>query len=138
MEGPCGNKVEIEHDGGISSVYCHLSRFAAGLRAGQHVEAQQLIAYVGQTGRVTGPAPCTSASRETAFFINPMTFLRLDGVRVIPHAHRADFDRLRTDLDGELDTIALPAPPAGATPSGDTAPQGSGGNGENETFFEEQ
>ncbi len=54
-DGPCGNKVEIAHPGGITSVYCHLSRFAAGLHVGQHVEGRQLIAYVGQTGRVTGP-----------------------------------------------------------------------------------
>ena len=29
--GPCGNRVEISHAGGVSSVYCHLSRFAQGL-----------------------------------------------------------------------------------------------------------
>ena len=53
--GPCGNRVEIAHPGNIQSIYCHLSRFAAGLHVGHHVEQRQLIAYVGQTGRVTGP-----------------------------------------------------------------------------------
>jgi hypothetical protein len=133
MEGPCGNKVEIEHDGGISSVYCHLSRFAAGLRPGQRVEARQLIAYVGQTGRVTGPH-LHFGIKKNGMFIDPMT-LRLDGVRLVPRGQRPDFDRLRTDLDAELDTIPLPAGGAGGGPTGDTAPQGSG---ENETFYEEQ
>jgi murein DD-endopeptidase MepM/ murein hydrolase activator NlpD len=50
-DGPCGNKVEIAHAAGISSVYCHLSRFVPGLRVGTRVEQRQLIAYVGQTGR---------------------------------------------------------------------------------------
>jgi murein DD-endopeptidase MepM/ murein hydrolase activator NlpD len=131
MEGPCGNKVEIEHEGGISSVYCHLSRFAPGLRPGQRVEAQQLIAYVGQTGRVTGPHLHFGIKRN-GVFVDPMT-LRLDGVRVVPRARRADFDRLRGDLDVELDAIPLPAPPAAGM--GETAPQPGV---EGDTFFEEQ
>jgi murein DD-endopeptidase MepM/ murein hydrolase activator NlpD len=130
MEGPCGNKVEIDHEGGITSVYCHLSRFAAGLRPGQRVEARQLIAYVGQTGRVTGPH-LHFGIKKNGVFIDPMT-LRLDGVRVVPRSRRAEFDRYRADLDTELDTIPLPA--SAGSPPGETAPQGS----DTETFFEEQ
>ena len=135
MEGPCGNKVEIQHDGGIASVYCHLSRFAAGLRPGQRVEARQLIAYVGQTGRVTGPHLHFGIKKNGAF-IDPMT-LRLDGIRLVPRARRAEFDHLRSDLDAELDGIPLPAQAAG-TPPGETAAQGSGGASDSETFYEEQ
>ncbi len=106
-DGPCGNKVEISHPANITSVYCHLSRFAPGLRAGMHVEQRQLIAYVGQTGRVTGPH-LHFGIRRAGIVIDPMT-LRLDGVRVVPRALRDDFDRQRTELDAELDGIALPA-----------------------------
>ncbi|MDP9002109.1 MAG: M23 family metallopeptidase, partial [Myxococcota bacterium] len=113
LAGPCGNRVEIEHAHGITSVYCHLSHFAAGLRAGQRVEQRQLIAYVGQTGRVTGPHLHFGVRRGDVF-IDPMT-LRLDGVRVVPRGQRDQFDRLRGELDGELDAIALPAPPSAAT-----------------------
>jgi murein DD-endopeptidase MepM/ murein hydrolase activator NlpD len=119
-DGPCGNKVEISHPGGISSIYCHLSRFAAGLRVGQHVEQRQLIAYVGQTGRVTGPHLHFGIKRG-GVFIDPMT-LRLDGVRVVPRSLRDEFDRHRAELDAELDGIPLPAP-AGTvaeTPEPDT------------------
>ena len=53
--GPCGNMVEIQHGNGLDTVYCHLKGFAPGLHAGQKVEARDLLGYVGQTGRVTGP-----------------------------------------------------------------------------------
>jgi murein DD-endopeptidase MepM/ murein hydrolase activator NlpD len=111
--GPCGNMVEIAHPNDIASVYCHLSRFAAGLHVGQHVESRQLIAYVGQTGRVTGPHLHFGIKKSGAF-IDPMT-LRLDGVRVVPRGRRDEFDRLRAGLDAELDGIPLPAPGAAAS-----------------------
>jgi murein DD-endopeptidase MepM/ murein hydrolase activator NlpD len=76
--GPCGKMVVIAHSGGITSVYCHLSRFAAGLRAGQPVESRQLIAYVGRTGRATGPHLHFGVQRN-GVFIDPLT-LPLDGV----------------------------------------------------------
>ena len=123
-DGPCGNKVEISHPGGITSVYCHLSRFAPGLRVGARVEQRQLVAYVGQTGRVTGPH-LHFGVRRNGVFIDPMS-LRLDGVRVVPKAEREEFDRRRVELDRELDGVPLPAP--GAASVEVTEP---------ETFFEE-
>jgi len=108
FDGPCGNKVEIAHPNGMTSVYCHLSRFATGLRVGQRVEQRQLIAYVGQTGRVTGPHLHFGMRRGDVFF-DPLT-LRLDGFRVVPRSRRDEFDRRRGELDAELDSIALPAP----------------------------
>jgi murein DD-endopeptidase MepM/ murein hydrolase activator NlpD len=112
-DGPCGNRVEIAHSGNVVSIYCHLSRFAAGLKAGQHVEQRQLIAYVGQTGRVTGPH-LHFGIRKNGVVIDPMT-LRLDGVRVVPRSLRDVFDRQRAQLDAELDGIALPASSAATT-----------------------
>ncbi|MGH7270454.1 MAG: M23 family metallopeptidase, partial [Polyangiaceae bacterium] len=105
--GPCGRRVEIAHAGGITSLYCHLSRYAAGLHAGLHVEQRQVIAYVGQSGRVTGPH-LHFGIRRNGVIIDPMS-LRLDGVRVVPRSMREDFERRRTELDTELDGVALPA-----------------------------
>ncbi|MEJ0006588.1 MAG: M23 family metallopeptidase [Steroidobacteraceae bacterium] len=53
--GGYGNLVELDHSRGITTVYGHLSRFAAGLRPGQHVTQGQVIAFVGMTGLATGP-----------------------------------------------------------------------------------
>jgi murein DD-endopeptidase MepM/ murein hydrolase activator NlpD len=123
-EGPCGNHVEISHAGGITSVYCHLSRFAPALHVGERVEQRQLIAFVGQTGRVTGPH-LHFGIRKNGVFVDPMT-LRLDGVRVVSHGRRDEFDRQRAELDTELDGVPLPA--------SSVAPVDSP---EPETFYEE-
>ncbi len=105
--GPCGNRIEVSHPNDIQSIYCHLSRFAAGVHVGLHVEQRQLIAYVGQTGRATGPH-LHFGIRRAGVVIDPMT-LRLDGVRVVPRGSRDEFDRQRAALDAELDGVALPA-----------------------------
>lgn len=105
--GPCGNMVEIEHGGGLTTVYCHLSRFAPGLRAGQKVEARQLIGNVGQTGRVTGPH-LHFGVKKNGVFIDPLA-LKMDGVRVLPPADRDAFAKKRAEVDSVIDGIALPS-----------------------------
>ncbi len=50
-----GNVVMLQHAGPYSTVYAHLSRFAAGIKAGVQVAQGELIGYVGQTGWATGP-----------------------------------------------------------------------------------
>ena len=50
-----GNVVILQHAGSNSTVYAHLSRFAAGTRPGARVAQGTVIGYVGQTGWATGP-----------------------------------------------------------------------------------
>jgi murein DD-endopeptidase MepM/ murein hydrolase activator NlpD len=113
--GPCGNMVQIDHPRGLTSAYCHLQRFASGLHQGQRVEARQLIGYVGQTGRATGPH-LHFAIRHGEIFVDPLAF-RLDGVRVIPPLLRDDFSKTKADMDAALDGVALP--PAAPSREGD-------------------
>lgn len=113
--GPNGNMVQVQHPNGLVSAYCHLSRFAAGLRPGQHVESRQLVGYVGQTGRSTGPH-LHFAIKRGEVFLDPMS-LRLDGVRTLPPSDRELFENVRAELDGALDTVALPAAPEGTQPA---------------------
>jgi hypothetical protein len=105
--GPCGNMVEIDHGGGIHTAYCHLKAFAQGLHGGEQVEARQLVGYVGQTGRVTGPH-LHFAVKKNGVFIDPLA-LKMDGVRVLPPADRDAFARKRADLDAIIDGVALPS-----------------------------
>ena len=54
--GGYGNFVKISHKNGTYiTLYGHLSRFAKGLHVGQEISQNQLIGYVGKTGRATGP-----------------------------------------------------------------------------------
>lgn len=53
--GGYGNVVIVEHQGRHTTVYGHLSRFANGLRRGQHVGQGDIIGFVGMTGLATGP-----------------------------------------------------------------------------------
>ncbi|MGA3159553.1 MAG: peptidoglycan DD-metalloendopeptidase family protein [Steroidobacteraceae bacterium] len=53
--GGYGNEVQIDHGGGIVTLYGHLSRFAPQTRPGAHVAQGDTIAFVGMTGLATGP-----------------------------------------------------------------------------------
>lgn len=53
--GSFGNYVAIRHANGYETAYAHLNGFARGIRAGTRVRQGQVIAYVGTTGRSTGP-----------------------------------------------------------------------------------
>lgn len=50
-----GRIVKINNFGPYSTRYAHLSQFAQGLHDGEHVEQGEIIGYVGQSGRTTGP-----------------------------------------------------------------------------------
>lgn len=52
-QGGYGNVVQIQHNGGKSTVYAHLSRM--DVRKGQRIEQGQRIGAVGATGWATGP-----------------------------------------------------------------------------------
>lgn len=53
--GGYGNYITIRHNSEYSTGYGHLKSFAKGIRPGVRVKQGQVIAYVGNTGRSTGP-----------------------------------------------------------------------------------
>ncbi|MCC6525845.1 MAG: M23 family metallopeptidase [Polyangiaceae bacterium] len=106
--GASGNLITIQHPGGITTGYAHLSRFAPDIKVGTKVGTRQLIGYVGTTGRSTGPHLHFSAKKDGQFF-DPQT-LRLDATKLLPVADRGTFLTVRGELDGRLDAIPLPEP----------------------------
>lgn len=53
--GGYGNYITIRHNSEYSTGYGHLKSYASGIRPGVRVRQGQVIAYVGSTGRSTGP-----------------------------------------------------------------------------------
>ena len=106
--GPCGNTVVISHPGGITTGYCHMSRFAK-VKTGDKVGTHQLIGYVGTTGRSTGPHLHFFVKKDGKF-VDSRT-LHLDGDRPVPTVDRPAFMAAKAELDRRLDAIPLPDPP---------------------------
>ncbi|MDE1148710.1 MAG: M23 family metallopeptidase [Azospirillaceae bacterium] len=50
-----GNYIRLRHGNQMETAYGHMSRIAAGMRAGLRVAQGDVIGYVGATGRATGP-----------------------------------------------------------------------------------
>jgi murein DD-endopeptidase MepM/ murein hydrolase activator NlpD len=123
--GACGNMVTIDHPGDIQTGYCHMSKFAPGLKEGMSVGTNQLIGYVGTTGRSTGPHLHFWAKRKGAFF--DAETLKMNGLHPLPPEERDAFAAKKAELDARLDAIPLPEPPPTepapeAKPEASTAP----------------
>jgi murein DD-endopeptidase MepM/ murein hydrolase activator NlpD len=55
VKGGYGNVVEIRHQSGVTTLYGHMTGFAANARKGARISQGQTIGYVGATGWATGP-----------------------------------------------------------------------------------
>ena len=74
MLGGYGKAIMIEHGNGISTRYGHLSGFA--VTAGQRVHRGDVIGYVGESGRSTGPHLHYEV-RINDVPVNPYKYLRI-------------------------------------------------------------
>ncbi|WP_369212701.1 peptidoglycan DD-metalloendopeptidase family protein [Streptomyces flavofungini] len=74
--GPYGNHVQIDHGGGLSSFYAHMSAIATKLH--KHVSRGTTIGKVGSTGNTTGPHLHLEA-RRGGKAVDPMPFLKGGG-----------------------------------------------------------
>ncbi|WP_437998996.1 M23 family metallopeptidase [Sorangium sp. So ce185] len=117
--GGHGKWVAIQHDNGVETGYAHLSRYAAGLKRGDHVATHQLVGYVGSTGRSTGPHLHFSASRNGVYF--DAETLLATRLRELPADQRDAFRTEKGELDRELDGIGDPLP-AAPRPGGEDEP----------------
>ena len=70
--GSYGKFIEIRHLNGFSTRYGHLQKFAKNLKKGKNVKQGEIIGYVGNTGRSTGPHLHYEVKHKRRI-INPMT-----------------------------------------------------------------
>jgi murein DD-endopeptidase MepM/ murein hydrolase activator NlpD len=99
--GGAGNMVVISHDGGLATVYMHLSKFAAGQKVGQRVEAKTVIGYVGTTGLSTGPHLHFGVKKDGSY-VDPSKLVpvRAGGVA------KKDATQFRADIDAMIARLA--------------------------------
>jgi hypothetical protein len=100
--GGYGNYISIRHNSTYKTAYAHLNRFAKGISRGKTVKQGQIIAYVGTTGRSTGPHLHYEVLLNGAQ-VNPLSIKLPSGEKLSDEklAHfqvaRAEIDQLRAD-----------------------------------------
>jgi murein DD-endopeptidase MepM/ murein hydrolase activator NlpD len=117
-EGALGRTVRIRHGSEYVTLYGHLRGFGRGIRAGVEVQQNQVVGFVGSSGRATGPhLHYTLIHRGRS--IDPMTF-RSPGARPLAPELRPHLERAKLTwapwLDGDPLTVA-----GGDGPGGDLA-----------------
>jgi murein DD-endopeptidase MepM/ murein hydrolase activator NlpD len=101
-----GNMIRLEHKGAMSSMYMHLSRFAAGMAQGASIKQGEVIGYVGQTGLSTGPHLDFRILKGNRY-LNPT---RVQGTPVdpLPAAQMPMFAQTRDNIWARLSAVPLP------------------------------
>lgn len=104
--GSYGHYVQIRHNSEYSTAYAHMSRINEKIRVGRKVKAGEVIGYVGNTGRSTGPHLHWELIKNNRK-INP-TAQKITAQKKLTGTELQRFhaarDRMRTDL---LDTTAI-------------------------------
>jgi murein DD-endopeptidase MepM/ murein hydrolase activator NlpD len=77
-----GLTVKIRHAAQFTTLYAHMSRFAAGTAVGSTVRKGEVIGYVGMTGRSTG-AHLHFSAIINGKFADPAPYLSDDGERAL-------------------------------------------------------
>lgn len=113
--GGYGNYVKIKHANGYATAYAHLSKFAKGLKNGSKVKQGDVIAYVGSTGRATGPhlhyEVMVSGSQVNPKDVKLPTGTTLTGKELaLFEARRDEINKLREDLSHTVQVATRPAP----------------------------
>lgn len=95
--GSFGNYIRIRHTDGYKTAYAHLKGFARGIKAGARVRQDQVIGYVGTTGRSTGPHLHYEV-HHNGKKINPRRLSQLSG-KPLAESEKAAFAELREKIN---------------------------------------
>jgi len=100
--GSYGNLIKIRHADGYETRYAHLKSFRRGIYRGKHVKKGQVIAYVGTTGRSTGPH-LHFELRKHGRAINPLHVVQVTTKKLKGKKKRA-FLKLKKRYDKAVET----------------------------------
>ncbi|MBU1928110.1 peptidoglycan DD-metalloendopeptidase family protein [bacterium] len=99
--GSYGNLIRISHADGFETRYAHLKSFKSGVQKGRNVKKGQVIAYVGNTGRSTGPH-LHFELRKKGVAINPLSVVQVATVN-LSGKEKAAFDSLSKKYNDSID-----------------------------------
>ncbi|MGB6228835.1 MAG: M23 family metallopeptidase [Litorimonas sp.] len=110
--GGYGNYILIRHTDGYKTAYAHLSKFASGIKSGAYVTQDQVIGYVGSTGRSTGPHLHYEVHLNGKK-INPARLSQLSG-KPLSKSQKPAFEDRRAEIEALRATAPImePTPPA--------------------------
>lgn len=95
-QGGYGKVITIRHNGNKTTVYGHLSGFAAGIRSGKRISQGDTIGFVGSTGLATGPH-LHYEFRVDGIHRNPLT-ITLPPAIPLPPSALTSFHAVTADL----------------------------------------
>jgi len=104
-KGGYGNAIIMQHAGGITTLYGHLSRFAKSALAGRRVSQGEVIGYVGATGLATAPH-LHYEYRVNGRYMNPRTVKLPNTGPPLHPSEQARFARAAAPLLQRLNTSA--------------------------------
>jgi len=85
--GSYGKYIQIKHANGFITEYGHLNKYVKGLRRGSKVKMGQHIAYLGNTGRSTGPHLHFGIKLNNKF-VNPKYFFNNKSSTILMYANK--------------------------------------------------
>lgn len=101
VQGGYGRVVILEHGGGVTTLYGHMSRFAQSMRTGKRVRQGETIGFVGSSGAATGPH-LHYEYRVRGVHLNPRTVPLPEALPIAPE-YRPQFDAASAPLLARLD-----------------------------------
>ncbi len=102
--GSYGNYLRIKHSNTYSTAYAHVQKFAKGIKPGARVRQGQVVAYVGTTGRSTGPHLHYEVLKNNKQ-INPMKMKHPPAIQ-LEGAELAAFKKEVTKIDAQRAELA--------------------------------
>jgi murein DD-endopeptidase MepM/ murein hydrolase activator NlpD len=100
--GSYGNLIRISHADGFETRYAHLKSFKNGIQKGRNVKKGQVIAYVGNTGRSTGPH-LHFELRKKGVAVNPLNVVQVATVS-LSGKEKSAFEALRKKYNDSIES----------------------------------
>ncbi len=99
-KGGYGKTVILKHGSAYTTLYAHMSRYARKLSPGQRVKQGQVIGYIGQSGRATGPH-LHYEFRVNGVHRDPLR-IKVPKAKALPKTELAKFERVATQAQAKM------------------------------------